>query len=954
MSQRTVRVVLEAVTTGYTASIAKAAAFTDKLTNTTKGTKRAADELTTTFGVAGAAAMAFSALAVNTWARFDSAMSEAQAATRETGYNLDALRQAAVDAGAATKFSAIDAAHAIEQLGRAGISTENILSGGLRGALDLAAAGSLDISEAAQLAAIAMTQFRLSGKDVPHVADLLAAGAGKALGNVHDLGMALKQGGLVASQFGLSIEETVGGLSAFASAGLLGSDAGTSLKIMLLRLADPSKEARMKMSELGITTHNTSGQFIGLSALAGELQASLRGLTEAERQQALAVIFGTDAIRTASILYNEGAAGIQRWTDAVNDSGYAGKQAAIMQDNLAGDLEKLGGAWDSLAIAMGDSAGGPIRMAVQALSGIVSFAAEAPGVAQGIMAITTGLGALALAAAGVGSATQWLHGFREAAKALNTSMGNIMRTAGLVGVGLAALSTVVGVFAAEKAAAANREEEFAAALQATNGVIRDQNGVLQESVRHAAAKVAQEEGLLDIAQKYGIGLEKVTDAMTGNADAAREITNTIREANAAAAEGSVDVGGLFNDYENAKRIIDESNTSLDSAANKHRQLAEAVGGSGSAASSAAEQQQVLAESMEAQAEAIQNAIEAIDNYYNATLSLANSEVALEAAYDEMAESIEKHKEATDLDTEAGRANQTALIGIAEAALRVSEDLGATGASADQVRDSMSAARERFLQAADAMGHESDYAVQLADKLGLIPEDVATRFTTPGSGTAQSEAEAVNRALDNIPAHIASKINVSSNARAVVSDVNTTLNSVAGKTVTAYVAIQRYGQGAVATGGYGQHVAEAVGLANGGSPNRRRWPHGGIVEGPGTTTSDSIPAMLSRREFVQRAAAVDYYGVDTMYALNAMRIPKERLMGFASGGTPWGAEARLVTQPSPVGQSVSVTTQRVDVSELRRAVSDGLAGARIVIDGRVIDARIETANTATARRYLRGA
>lgn len=958
MSNRTVRVVLEAVTAGYQKQIGDAATATKKLSEEAKEAQDraglAGKTFTTAWGAAGVAAMAFAAAALNTWSTFESAMSGAEAATRETGYNLDALRAAAIKMGAETKFSAIDAAHSIQELGRAGISASDILGGGLRGSLDLAAAGNLDVAEATQVAAIAMTQFNLRGKDVPHVADLLAAGAGKAQGDVHDLSMALRQGGMVASQFGLSIDETVGGLASFANAGLLGSDAGTSLKIMLLRLANPSKEARLLMSELGITTHDTSGKFIGLAGLAGELQSSLSHLSEAERQHALAQIFGTDAIRAATILYRDGESGVRRWASAVSDSGYAARQAAILQDNLAGDLEKLGGAWDSFAIAMHQSAEGPIRGVTQALTALVTVAAEMPGVASAFLAITTGLGGLALAAAGVSKATVMINDFKNAAKELGTSTGNIMAKATLAGAGFAALSVIVGVFANDIAKAADREATFAEALKATNGEIRDQNGVLQESVRHAAAKIAQEEGLLDIAEQYGIGLAKVTDAMTGNADAAREVEETVRKANAASAEGAMDAESAFRDYEKVKDIIDGSNTSLGEAADKHRQMADAVGESGSAATDAAASQQVLAESLEAQAEATSNAIEAINNYYTAVLSLENSEIALEAAYAAATESIKKHGETLDLTTEDGRANAAALVEIAESALRVSSDMGKAGASSDEISASMETARERFIEVADKMGHSAESAAEYANKLGLIPEDVATRFATPGSSTAQSEAQAVNRALDNIPVNISSRINVSSNARAAVADVNSTLNTIAGKTVTAYVAIQKYGQGAVATGGYGRHVAEAVGLATGGSPVRRKWPNGGIVEGPGTTTSDSIPAMLSRREFVQRAAAVDYYGVDAMYALNAMRIPRERLLGYASGGSPWGTEARLISSPvSAGGQPVRVTTHQVDVSSLRHAVAEGLAGARIVIDGRVIDARIETANTATARRYLRG-
>ena len=107
-------------------------------------------------------------------------------------------------------------------MAKAGVSTKDILGGGLKGALSLAAAGSLDVAEAAEISASALTQFKLSGDKIPHLADLLAAGAGKAQGSVQDLGAALNQSGLVAASTGLSIEETTGVLAAFASAGVDG------------------------------------------------------------------------------------------------------------------------------------------------------------------------------------------------------------------------------------------------------------------------------------------------------------------------------------------------------------------------------------------------------------------------------------------------------------------------------------------------------------------------------------------------------------------------------------------------------------------------------------------------------------------------------------------------------------------------------------------------------------
>jgi TP901 family phage tail tape measure protein len=222
------------------------------------------------------------------------------------------LRKAALQAGKDTAYSATEAGKGIEELSKAGISTADILGGGLKGALSLAAAGQLDVGEAAETAATAMTQFNLKGNQVGHVADLLAAGAGKAQGSVHDMGYALKAGGLVASQMGLSIEDTTGALAAFASAGLIGSDSGTSFKSMLQALQNPSSKSAKVMKELGLNVYDAQGQFVGLTQLAGQLQARMQGLTQAQRDQAMAQIFGSDGIRAATVLYKQGAERDQR------------------------------------------------------------------------------------------------------------------------------------------------------------------------------------------------------------------------------------------------------------------------------------------------------------------------------------------------------------------------------------------------------------------------------------------------------------------------------------------------------------------------------------------------------------------------------------------------------------------------------------------------------------------
>ena len=350
----------------------------------------------------GAVAAVGVGLAVSKFADFDAAMSNVQAATGESEESMKRLSNAALDAGARTVFSAEEAANAIEELAKAGVSTADILSGGLDGALDLAAAGGLGVADAAGIAATALKTFKLEGEDMAHVADLLAAGAGKAMGDVTDLSAALNQSAMVANATGLSIEETTAGLAAFASQGLLGSDAGTSFKTMLMSLSGPTGKAKEEMDRLGISAFDASGNFIGLAEFAGSLEKALAGMSKEQQQATLKTIFGSDAIRAATVLYSEGERGISDWVSAVNDQGYAAEQAATRLDNLKGDIEALGGALDTALIKTGESGNDTLRDMVQWLTQVVDaynmLPAPMQSAAMGIGVITAGIGLAAGAA----------------------------------------------------------------------------------------------------------------------------------------------------------------------------------------------------------------------------------------------------------------------------------------------------------------------------------------------------------------------------------------------------------------------------------------------------------------------------------------------------------------------------------------------------------------------------
>jgi TP901 family phage tail tape measure protein len=394
---RTIGVKLTADTTGYISGLGRASAatkdFTGQLDKASKnGHLDKVGDQALKFGLVGAAAFG---MVVKSAADFDKQMSAVSAATHANTQDMAALRAAALQAGKDTQYSATEAAKGVTELSKAGVSTADMLGGGLKGALSLAAAGQLSVGEAAETAASAMTQFKLSGDQVPHVADLLAAAAGKAQGSVHDLGYALSQSGLVASQMGLSIEDATGTLAAFASAGLLGSDAGTSFKTMLLALQNPVPKTAEMMRQLGISAYDTQGNFVGIAKFAGILQEKLGNLTPQVRQQALAQIFGNDAVRAGTILYSQGATGIQKWIDKTNDAGYAATTAAKLTDNLSGDIERLKGSLETLAIQSGSGPNSGLRVLAKSVNGVVNQFLSMPSAVSSTVTVLAGVAGVA-------------------------------------------------------------------------------------------------------------------------------------------------------------------------------------------------------------------------------------------------------------------------------------------------------------------------------------------------------------------------------------------------------------------------------------------------------------------------------------------------------------------------------------------------------------------------------
>mgnify|MGYP003646510097 CR=1 FL=1 len=702
--------------------------------------------------VAGGLIAAGLGVAVAKFADFDSAMSNVAATGDDARGSIEALREAALDAGASTVFSATESANAIEELAKAGLDSSEILSGALAGSLDLAAAGGLGVARAAEIAATTLQQFKLEGSDASHVADLLAAGAGKAMGDVEDLAQALNQSGLVASQFGISVEETTGTLAAFASAGLLGSDAGTSFRSMLLRLANPTEEVKDLMAEVGIEAYNAQGQFIGLAGLAGELESSLAGMTDEQRQTTLAMVFGQDAIRAATVLYDEGAAGIADWTEQVDDAGYAAETAATRLDNLAGDWEALTGALDSAMIASGEAADGPLRALVQGVTELVDVFNAMPEGGQQAVFWVGAAGAAVLTAGGL-----YLLAVPKVA-AYNAALATMGGTAQRTGKALELAGKLGGGAVVGMAAAAAAGDLLTDALRNL--------GPAAEVVQNKVATAADAVELFDVVnQKLGAGpniklarkqvdglgeaLDKVSGAMEmtqGDLISASAIEAVSRVGGELATLADTDLPAAQQQFrllsESAKLTEDQQLTLLDTMEPFKKLLTEQA----TAAGETATEQEILSRAMGATvaptedntaalsalsgeavdaSEKVEDLADTIRNFGSAQFDVRAATRSFEQAIDDLTASVEANGTTLDLNEQAGRDNQSTIDGLAKSALDLAAATYTQTGSQEAATATLETGRAKLIEVLEQFGITGQAAEDYANELGLIPENIDT-------------------------------------------------------------------------------------------------------------------------------------------------------------------------------------------------------------------------------------
>ena len=363
-----------------------ASASLQKISQSTGSFGNKAKNLGNSLMPVSAGVTAIGAASVSMANNFDDAMSQAAGALNKPMSDMEELRQLAIKTGQDTIFSATDAGNAITELAKGGLTEADIKAGALQTTMDLAASSGMDLGNAANVVVQAMGAFGLSANESAEAANALAGAAAASSTDVEPLTQGLAQCSAQAYNAGWNIQETTAVLGKFADAGIVGSDAGTSLKTMLQRLAAPTDEAAGKIESLGIRTRDSSGNLLGASEMAEELQNKLGGLSPAARDAALQTIFGSDAMRAATILMNSGSEGLTKYIQATNDQEAAQRLANSQMGEGSRAIEELKGSLETAGIIIGDTIAPVIQKLAEFITDLVNkFSALPSGIQQVIV-----------------------------------------------------------------------------------------------------------------------------------------------------------------------------------------------------------------------------------------------------------------------------------------------------------------------------------------------------------------------------------------------------------------------------------------------------------------------------------------------------------------------------------------------------------------------------------------
>lgn len=287
---------------------------------------------------------------------FDASMSQVAATMGTTVDQIDNLTKVAKEMGSTTKFTATQAADALNYLALAGYDA-NKAAEVLPSVLNLAAAGGMDLAYASDLVTDAMASLNIEAnkQNVDDFGNKLAMAASKANANVSQLGEAiLTVGGTAANLKGGTTELTTA-LGLLANVGIKGAEGGTHLRNIILSLQSPTDEAAKKMQKLGLQVYDSQGKMRGLNDILSDLNSAMNGMTQGQKDSIINQLFNkTDLAAVNGLLAAQG----DQWNTLAaqidNADGAMGQMAETQIDNLQGAMTIMSSAFEGMQLAVYD------------------------------------------------------------------------------------------------------------------------------------------------------------------------------------------------------------------------------------------------------------------------------------------------------------------------------------------------------------------------------------------------------------------------------------------------------------------------------------------------------------------------------------------------------------------------------------------------------------------------
>jgi len=725
---------------------------------------------------------------------FSEALAQVQAVTAASDEDMARLAKAAMDANEQFgQFTATEAANALEELGKAGLDADDSITA-LTGTMALAAADAMSLTDAAEYVAQGLSMFALEGTQATHVADVLAKAAGAAVGSAYEMGEGLNNVGSVANSMGMSIDETATTLAVFAQNGIRGAEGGTQLKTMLMRLMNPSRQAKQAMKELGLEVYNAEGAFVGMPSIFNQLQKALEGKTNAEKDATMATIFGTRAVLGANIAAKEGLAGWTAMAENMDRFGSAAEIAFKRTDNLKGDLKKLAGSWENLGIAVGSTVEGPLRTGVFVLREMLDVAQENSGATAAIMGTVTALGAMAILGPkvnAVGNAVQassvrMVNGFRNVAREARQASGATQAFYAMSGAG-ASSTKIAGAMASVGTVG---KTAFTGIKAAASGLVSFMGGplgiamigagvVMSQMAQKAEQSANSVEALKNALQQTGEAanqasfvvlrqrLDELNTYMFGWGDSfakeAEKIGFTTTEIAQAIQAGGRELDVLYakldeivvhgTHYTNFGKTMDETATK---AAHVKTQVQQVAGEYSQAAQEVANLTEVEEASIPVQdadyfkkkalgqatqelsaaerraANEAAGLMAALQELTNQALNNLDANMANRQAIDDLAAAIKKNGNNLDINTQAGRDNMSAVKQLIQAKLKLIEVLKEEDAGETAIQQAHYDNVQAFAQEAKQAGLTANQIKNLVSEYFRIPSQKATTISAPGA------------------------------------------------------------------------------------------------------------------------------------------------------------------------------------------------------------------------------